>query len=292
MKIRHLLLAATITLSTTMMPSSSSAAIPCSPPPLMPTPETQIMPLIYRELPINFVDLLRGSQPVERPTTSTDATPEATPVTDDGSGATMAAENVLRCAGYGESYGVMTSATPHFRAFRVGIGDPQEDVNYLDFGDGVYTVQVGDGIKLDDGRYAVNFAAIVDEEDYIAGEMVFVESDGSYYLDESFLSVEGELEGQTTTIELSEITTMEIKIYEVTTGDRIVWKNTSESSVNISVTNADGETVFRGITQGVGLVGGEDRNVLPIMGLAPGEYTIHTEFIQSGIKYIATIIVE
>ena len=94
------------------------------------------------------------------------------------------------------------------------------------------------------------------------------------------------------TIELSEITTMDIKMYEVTTGDRIVWTNTSESSVNISVTDADGEVIFSGHVNGVGLVGGEDQNVLPIMGLEPGEYTIHTEFIQSGIRYIATIIVE
>ena len=288
MKLRHLLLATTFTLSTLLAPTGSSAAIPCSPPPVLPTPENQIMPLIYRELPINFEDLMRGSQPVERPTSST----AATAVADDTSGATNAAENLLRCAGYGDSYGVMQSTTPHFRAFRVGIGDPQSDIQYLDFGDGVYTVQVSNATRLDDGRYVVDFAMIVDEDDYLAGEMVFVESGEFYYLDESFVSIEGELDGETTTIELSEITTMDIKMYEVTTGDRIVWTNTSESSVNISVTDADGEVIFSGHVNGVGLVGGEDQNVLPIMGLEPGEYTIHTEFIQSGIRYIATIIVE
>lgn len=295
MNLRTITLASTIALSTLLSPllaSTSLAAIPCSPNPLIETPETQIMPLIYRELPINFIDLMRGSQPAVRPA-ATPVASEATPETGAVSNAQvrMAAEGIFRCMNYGESASVLTNATPHFRAFRVGIGNPEAGVAYLDAGSGVRMIQFGTGQQLEDGRWVIDYAAIVDGDDYIAGEMIFVENDGNLYLDEAYLTTEMTLDGETIEIPLSEITTMDIKIYEVSEGDRVVWINESETYVEIQVKDADDNVVFSGGVMSDNMVGGENFNVLPIAGIAPGEYTIVTTFQESGIIYIATLIV-
>ena len=290
MNLRHLALAATLALAT-LLSGTASAAIPCGPNPLLPTPPDQVMPLIYRELPIPIADLLRGSQPVDRAATPEVGTPAATPAANDGSGAVTAAQNLFRCVGYGDSVAFLYGTTPQFRALRVSIGDPVDGTEYISVGDGLYVVEIGDAESLPDGRSAVDFAAIVDGDNYIAGELIFAEDDGFSYLDDSFLTTETELNGETTEVVINEVFTREVKIYDVTEGDRIVWRNEAESAAIISVTTADGEEIFSGHVLGDGMVGGENKNVLPIVNLEPGEYTVHIAFEGSGVASTATIVV-
>lgn len=300
MNLKRLALASTIALTTVLTPMmalETSAAIPCTANPLIETPDTQIMPLIYRQLPIHFEDLMRGSAPVERPELT--MTPfgegeDASPAADERDNAAIvrgSAEALLRCMDYGDPASFLTSATPHFRAFRVGIGDPEASKVYLDAGSGVRAITVFHGQPLDDGRWVVDYSAIVDGDHYIAGEMVFVAEGEFFYLDDAYLTTEATLNGETIEIRLNEISTREIKIYEVAQGDRVVWTNESESNVDIQVADAEGLIVFNGHVGGTTLVGGEDRNVLPIVNLAPGEYTITTTFQESDIIYTATLIV-
>ncbi|MCO5228986.1 MAG: hypothetical protein M9934_11985 [Thermomicrobiales bacterium] len=293
MNVKRLVLASTFAISSLLSPMMASAAIPCVANPLIETPETQIMPLIYRELPIDFIDLMRGYKPVDRPElipTPFNAAATAE-VPDNAANSRSAAEGLLRCMNYDDTVSFLTNSTPHFRAFRVGIGNPDAATVYLNAGSGVQTISVRHGIELEDGRWVVDYSAIVDGDKYIAGEMVFVLDGEFFYLDEANLTTEATLDGETVEIMLNEVSTREIKMYEVSQGDRIVWTNESESAVTIEVTNADTNIIFDGWASGGMLVGGEDRNVLPIVNMEPGEYTIIVRFVDSEIAYTATIIV-
>ena len=264
---------------------TTSAAIPCGELPLIEADPMMPVPMIYIELPVSVqAALVRGGEADRANTTE--------PEEDVASGVTMAAENQFRCLGYGMDTAFVGNSTPQQRVNMFARPNIEAEVEQYIEVDSLYLVELGDPIALEDGRFLIDFSAIVDGDQYLYGELVFAATDGEYYLDGSAVNIEPATLSDPIVVELSTTFTREVKMISAINGDQIVFQNTEEEeSASIVIANADGETVFEGHAGGTTLVGGEDKNIFVVYDLEPGEYQVAVTFSPSEVVYGATLIV-
>lgn len=264
---------------------TASAAIPCIELPVIEADPNMPVPLIYIELPVSVEGAFSRGMAADRTTT--------TEIEDDiASSVAMAAENQLRCLGYGMDTVFLGNSTPEQRVLMFARPNIEADVEQYIQLDSLYVADLGDPIGLEDGRFLIDFKIIVDGTDYLQGEMIFVAVEGDYYLDSSALTSDVEFLAEPTVVELSTTFTREVKIIEVTNGDMVVFDNQEdEASATIVITDESGETIFEGFAGGTMLVGGENSNIFVVHDLKPGEYQVNVTFSPDDIKYGATIVV-
>lgn len=275
-KLRRGAIISTFALATLLPSSTTMAAIPCHEQDVIPPPPNMVVPMIYIELPISPSSLLGRAQPVDRAS--------AVPASESQAGAAqLSTVNLFRCLNYSTSDIVFGNSTPEFRVQTTARPEVESGVAYVD-AESAHLVQYGDAYQLEDGRILIDYTAIIDEQTFFDGELVFIEKDDELYLDQAALRDETEL-GEQHEIQISERFTREVKIVEMTNGDSLTFDNQSEESMaNIHITNANGETIFEGNSMAVGMVGGETQDIFVAHDLAPGDYTATVTFEGSDIK--------
>lgn len=261
--------------------SGVSAAIPCEPLVVISAPTNMPIPMIYIELPLKVTDVFARGQAADR----TSATPASQA---DQSFVESAVMNQIRCLTYGNSVAFMGNATPSYRVLTTARPNPEADLTYIE-DQTVHLIQFGDSLQLEDGRFLIDFSAIVDGETFIGGEMVFVQHGKYLYLDGSALRAIEEI-GTIHTVQVSERFTREIQIVRIEPGDAVTFENTSEeSTARIAITDPDGETVFSGSAMGESMVGGENENVFVAHDLAPGDYVATISYFETDVELSITI---
>lgn len=272
--------------ATAAMPAmSASAAIPCQELPVIEADPMMPVPMIYIELPVSVEGALTRGGEADR-TNATEV--------EDGSaaGVIMAAENQFLCLGYGQDIVFVGNSTPQQRVNMFARPNIEAEVEKYIEVQGIYVVQIGTPLALEDGRFLVDYAIMVDGTQFLAGEMVFVNEDAGYYLDGSTVVDRADLNPESIDVELSTVFTREVKIIEAANGDKVVFENTEDkTSATIVITNADGEPVFEGFAPALQLVGGTPSNVFIVHNLEPGEYQVTVVFDQDDVTFGATIVV-
>lgn len=276
----------TIVTATVAAPALSvSAAIPCQELPVIEADPNMPIPMIYIELPVTLEAAFERRGWIEDERASELAE-------DDASGVTSAAENQFRCLGYGMDIAFLGNSTPEQRVIMVARPDIEPDIEKYIEVDSLYTAYLGDPVGLEDGRVLIDFAIIVNGDHYLQGELVFTEFDDMYYLDASRLSGDVVVLAEPTVVELSTTFTREVKIINVTDGDKVVFDNQEqEASAKIVITSTDGDTIFEGFAGGTTLIGGENSNIFVVHGLEPGDYQIEVTFSPDDVKFSATLVV-
>lgn len=279
------LLVAMFAASAAIPAMSASAAIPCLELPVIEADPTMPVPMIYIELPVSVEGALtRGGEADRAGATGLDE--------GVASGVTMAAENQFRCLGYGMDVEFVGNSTPQQRVHMFARPNIEAEVEQYIQLKSLYVVDLSAPIGLADGRFLIDFAIIVDGEQYLQGELVFVATDDGYYLDGSSLPNDVEFLAEPTVVELSKTFTREVKIIEVSNGDQIRFNNVEdEDSAEIVITNTDGETIFEGFAPAVQMVGGEPTHIFVVQDVEPGEYQLEVTFSPDDVKYGATIVV-
>lgn len=262
----------------------TTAAIPCQELPVIEAPPDMVIPLIYLELPRTVEESLSRGQPVDR---------EGSAELDENASAdvTRAAENQFRCLGYGMDVAFAGNSTPGQRVQMFAVPDINEDTEYVAV-ESLYVVYLEEPVGLEDGRYLIDFGIVVDGSQYLTGELVFLSEDDGLYLDGGSLAESVELNEEPVVIEIGERFTREVKLVDVSNGDRVRFDNQEEeANAEIVIVNTDGETIFEGSAMGTMLVGGESRSVFVVHDLEPGEYVVTITFSPSGITYNVTLVV-
>lgn len=279
------LLVAMFAASAALPTMMASAAIPCQELPVIEADPNMPVPMIYIELPVTVeAAFARGVEADRSNATELDE--------ETSSSVTMAAENQFRCLGYGMDVAFVGNSTPNQRVLMFARPDVEPEIGQYIQLDSLYVAELDEPVGLADGRFLVDFAIIVDGDQYLSGEFVFAEIDGEYYLDSSFLPSDVEFLAEPTVVELSKTFTREVKIIEVSNGDQIRFNNVEdEDSAEIVITNTDGETIFEGFAPAVQMVGGEPTHIFVVHDVEPGEYQLEVTFSPDDVKYGATIVV-
>lgn len=265
---------------------SSSAAIPCGELPVIEPDPNMAVPMIFIELPVTLEGALTRGGEADR-STATEADD------DDAASVRMAAENQFRCLGYGMDVAFIGNSTPQQRVHM--FARPSIDENEAPYieAENLQVISLGDVLTLDDGRFLVDFA-VVDGQQYLIGELIFVEVEGDLYMDGSAISESVTLNNDPVRIQLSTTFTREVKLINVSNGDLVVFDNTEEeASADIAITDPEGETIFEGNAMAELMVGGEDSNLFVIHDLEPGEYKVTVTFDEkgNGVVFGATLVV-
>lgn len=262
---------------------SGSAAIPCQDLPVIEPDPNMPVPMIYIELPVTVEAAFSRGQAVDR---------EGSTEPEEGLGHVLgAAENQFRCLNYGNDLAFAGNSTPQQRVNMWAVPAIDAEETYIDV-DSVFMEQFGTPIQLEDGRFLIDFGIIVNQSQYLTGEMVFSEEEDGLYLDSTFITDSMELNNPPITIELSPRFTREVKIVNVTNGDWIVFANQEEeSSADIVIEDAEGSVIFEGDAMGHMLVGGESRNAFVVHDMEPGEYKLTITFSEDGVTYNQTLVV-
>lgn len=264
---------------------NASAAIPCQELPVIEPDPNMAIPMIYIELPVTVEGALSRGQAADRA--------DATELDGEtASSVRMAAQNQFRCLNYGNDVVFAGNSTPQQRVNMWAVPAIDANETYIEV-DSLYLERLGDPIALADGRYLIDFGIIVDGDTYLTGELVFTEEADGLYLDGSALDSDVEFLDEPVTLELSTRFTREVKIINVSNGDKLVFKNIEEeASAAIVITNPAGETIFEGSAPAIRMVGGEPTHIYVIHNLEPGEYQITVTFSPDQIVYGATLVVE
>lgn len=262
----------------------SSAAIACQELPIIEPDPNMAIPMIHLELPRTLEDAFSRGQLADRE--------NAIELNDNDAGAVhSAAQNQFRCLGYGQDVMFAGNSTPEMRVIMFAVPDVQSDTEYIAI-ESLHVEHLGDTMALEDGRFLIDFGAIVDGSRYVLGELVFVDHEGILYLDGGVIIEAIDLNDEAITIEMSETFTREVKMLEVVNGDHIYFENTErEASADIAVVTSDGETIFNGAVMAIDMVGGENRDVFVVHNLEAGEYTITISFSPGGIEYNVMLVV-
>lgn len=278
------LFASAFLLITALPVMSASAAIPCNELPLIEADPNMAIPMIYIELPVSVEAAFSRGQPADRA--------DSSPLDNQGrSSVVSAAENQFRCLGYQVDWIFSGNSTPQQRVSMFAVPNIDEGTTYIAL-DSLYLERLGDPIQLADGRYLIDFGIIVDGDQYLLGEMVYLETEDGLYLDGTTIHDSAQLNEEPVVIELSLNTTREVKMVDVAQGDKVVFENTEdEASANITIVGPDGEIIFEGDSMGTGLVGGEDRPIFAAHNLVPGEYIATITFDKDGVTYNVTLMV-
>lgn len=279
-----ILVVAMVAASFIMPTGDVSAAIPCGELPVIEADPNMPIPLIYIQLPVSVEEAFSRGQESDR-----EHTAELTE--DENHSVTEAAENQFRCLGYGNFEAFANNATPHMRVQAFALSIIDTDTEYIAL-ESMRLISLGEPIGLADGRFLIDFAVVVDSNQYLAGEMVFLDQNASLYLDSTHLTDSTELSGDVITLDLAENFTREIKIVEVSEGDLVVFNNTETTTgISISIAAADGTVVFEGFQKDTDAFTGGSRNTFVVHDLEDGQYIATIIFELSGIKYDVTLVV-
>ncbi len=286
--ITRLIAAGAIALTTSLSFGGASAAIPCLDLPVIEPDPNMVIPMIYLELPRSIDDALGRGQPADRD--------DSVPLEQGDRGSVIsAAENQMRCLGYGDDITFAGNSTPEQRVsmFAIPQIDSDESGAMIVFED-VYLERLGDPIQLADGRYLIDFGIVVDGGRYLTGEFVFEENDGELYLDGSTVSDTIELNAEPIQVDISLESTREVKIIEASFADKIVFNNLeTDASAKLTITDADGETIWEGSAMGNELVGGADMDQFVVGHMPVGEYNVDIQFDdEDAIRYSMTLVVD
>ncbi len=213
-------------------------------------------------------EILEGEAPADRG--------GATEITEDDPNSlrfkvVFAGENILRCLDNGNDRILIDNATSVFQSTHFSTDEIESGSELIlaDTEPSVYTGSVLNPIKLADGRFLVDFVALHDEL-WISGEMVFVEQNGEFYLDSTWLTSVRDANAEVHNIQINSdgISPEEITI-PANAEVHFVVDITEEVTFSVSA-DTSGEVVWEGHA---GAPGPEPQYIFYVADVEPGDYT-------------------